>query len=113
MCIHAGRVTIQAKDIQLVQRLIDVKKNYKTDEPMTGVGGLLKRERIDRKVATGLQQRRGTHGRDGETSQSLGENDSDSDDDDDRRGGQSGNKANFRGGSSRKRRNEDNTDDEN
>ena len=114
VCIHAGRVTIQAKDIQFVQRLIDVKKNYKTDEPMTGVGGLLKRQRIARQVATALQQQRhGTHGGQGETSGSLGQNDSDSDDDDDRRGRQSGNQANFKGGSSRKRRNEDNSDDEN
>ena len=114
VCIHAGRVTIQAKDIQLVQCLIDVKKNYKTDELMTGVGGLLERQHIARQVATALQQQRcGTHGGQGETRGSLGQNDSDSDDDDDRRGGQSGNQANYRGGSSRKRRNEDNSDDEN
>ena len=82
---------------------------------MTGVGGLLEQQHIARQVATALQQqRRGTHGGQGETSRSLGQNDSDSDDDDDdRRGGQSGNQANFRGGSSRKRRNEDNSDDEN
>ena len=35
--IHAGRVTIQAKDIQLVMRILDVKDGYKTDSPVTGL----------------------------------------------------------------------------
>ena len=35
--IHAGRVTIQAKDIQLVMHILDVKDRYKTDSPVTGL----------------------------------------------------------------------------
>ena len=35
--IHAGRVTIQAKDIQLVMGILDVKDGYKTDSPVTGL----------------------------------------------------------------------------
>ena len=34
--IHAGRVTIQVKDIQLVMRLLDIKAAYKTDSAVTG-----------------------------------------------------------------------------
>ena len=35
--IHTGRVTVQAKDIQLVMRILDVKDGYKTDSPVTGL----------------------------------------------------------------------------
>ena len=35
--IHAGRVTIQAKDIQLIMHIFDVKDGYKTDSPVTGL----------------------------------------------------------------------------
>ena len=35
--IHAGRVTLQAKDIQLVMRILDVKDMFKTDTPVTGL----------------------------------------------------------------------------
>ena len=35
--IHAGRVTIQAKDIQLVMHILDIKDGYKTDSPVTGL----------------------------------------------------------------------------
>ena len=35
--IHAGRVTIQAKDIQLKMCILDVKDGYKTDSPVTGL----------------------------------------------------------------------------
>ena len=35
--IHIGRVTIQAKDIQLIMRILDVKDGYKTDSPVTGL----------------------------------------------------------------------------
>ena len=34
--IHAGRVTIQVKDIQLVMRLLDIKAAYKMDSAVTG-----------------------------------------------------------------------------
>ena len=35
--IHAGRVTLQAKDIQLVMHILDVKDMFKTDTPVTGL----------------------------------------------------------------------------
>ena len=35
--IHTGRVTIQAKDIQHVMRILDVKVGYKTDSPVIGL----------------------------------------------------------------------------
>ena len=35
--IHTGRVTIHAKDIQLLMCILDVKDGYKTDSPVTGL----------------------------------------------------------------------------
>ena len=39
--IHAGRVTLQAKDIQLVMHILDVKDMFKTDTPVTGLKKLI------------------------------------------------------------------------
>ena len=36
LAIHAGRVTIMAKDIQLVIRITEVKARFHTDEEVTG-----------------------------------------------------------------------------
>ena len=46
LAIHAGRVTILPKDVQMILHLLDVSENYKTDKPMTGLGGRLERDRF-------------------------------------------------------------------
>ena len=56
--IHAWRVTLMPKDIQLAKQLLEIDTRYKTPEIMTGAGGAIERERNARAAAATAQQQR-------------------------------------------------------
>ena len=54
--IHAQRVTLMPKDIQLAKQLLEIDTRYKMPEIMTGTGGAMERERNARAAAATAQQ---------------------------------------------------------
>ena len=91
--IHARRITVMPKDIQLAGKLLELDQNYKTSEIVTGAAG-----RNARGVAVTEDRRGGMNSRRGGNSSNSRQT---SDNDNDEDGGSGGRSI---GGSSHKRR---------
>ena len=77
--IHARRVTVMPKDIQLAGKLLELDRNYKTSEIVTGAAGTNAREvAVTEDRRGGMNSRRG-----GDNSNSRQTSDNHNDDDED------------------------------